>query len=857
MKLSIHYLVLFTSLITGATALTYQICVQKYFAILLGAEAVASACAVGGGVAGLSFGYFLLSRHQFNWASRVFIQKLGKIEILVGILIFFFPSVFEGLINFNGNKFFLLIYLFLVTGLMAASIPFLTAALSLEAPQKRSRWHSLIYGLNSIGASLGCLITGLYFIREWGLPLTLQFIAVVQIFIGTIQILLSRFLSSQNNELVKNQTQKPDRIYLVLAFLSGFCFLGLEMLILRLSALSFGAADVTFSLVIAAIILLASIGSLTLKKFSSKSSILKNQIFLLAGLIIVYYTVPYWGIFGAWLKFSLWSFNLNSFTLYLTLLFVGISILLFLPLFFMGRILPLLLSEINQHPRQLPIELSSIYAANGVGGCLGIILIGYFGFNWISLDKLFKIIVLISIVFFVFRINRKINFRFIFYTTLSISCATLLLNEWPKGILSLGLYNQRHFSEEFFKRPKDFYQFLIRQRKIIFEKNDPNAFVSVVDTEGVRSIIIDGKSDGSSAVADMQTTKLLGHLGGWFSRDSGSAAVIGLGLGITADVISSYDSISEVDIFEISATVIQAQSFFKDLNNNLLQNVKVQIQQVDAWQAMIDSKKKYAVIISEPSNIWMNGVSRLYTSEFYLESKKKLTPDGVFIQWLHTYQMSPATFGSVLRTFSQVFPERRLFYFNSDVYFVGGLSSTAEDIWNLADSRWNSEKYKDDFNMLQLKTFSDFTQNEFFFNSNVLGNFFESSVYTDRLSFEAQKDFYIGHGFQMRNLKNEPLFKAAERENWNASLLKVSQEKNLKLRQSGVYNLNKKEILNEQLDILESYPASKRSPPKHLLNGLLNQCRSEIESRVCEMRILKLFYVFGYLDEYQKLFESM
>jgi spermidine synthase len=70
--------------------------------------------------------------------------------------------------------------------------------------------------------------------------------------------------------------------------------------------------------------------------------------------------------------------------------------------------------------------------------------------------------------------------------------------------------------------------------------------------------------------------------------------------------------------------------------------------------------RNYDVIISEPSNPWMAGLSELYSLDFFRIAKGRLRPEGMFVQFLHSYQMDWPTFALVGRTFSRAFPNSML-----------------------------------------------------------------------------------------------------------------------------------------------------------------------------------------------------
>ena len=53
----------------------------------------------------------------------------------------------------------------------------------------------------------------------------------------------------------------------------------------------------------------------------------------------------------------------------------------------------------------------------------------------------------------------------------------------------------------------------------------------------------------------------------------------------------------------------------------------------------VSPQSSSTLIVSEPSNPWVSGVSGLFTTEFYGRLKGYLTPNGIFAQWLHLYEI--------------------------------------------------------------------------------------------------------------------------------------------------------------------------------------------------------------------------
>jgi hypothetical protein len=67
--------------------------------------------------------------------------------------------------------------------------------------------------------------------------------------------------------------------------------------------------------------------------------------------------------------------------------------------------------------------------------------------------------------------------------------------------------------------------------------------------------------------------------------------------------------------------------------------------------------RRYDVILSEPSNPWVNGVATLFTTEFYRDTKRYLAPGGLFVQWIQHYEFNDRLLGSVLGAMAENFAD--------------------------------------------------------------------------------------------------------------------------------------------------------------------------------------------------------
>lgn len=228
---------------------------------------------------------------------------------------------------------------------------------------------------------------------------------------------------------------------------------------------------------------------------------------------------------------------------------------------------------------------------------------------------------------------------------------------------------------------------VLRRGELVSYAEGRVANVSVKRVGSSYSLAVDGKVDATSG-GDMLTQRLLAHVPFLVNANPGKALVIGLGSGVTASAALTHDPAS-VTAVEISPEVVDAaRRFFAEANQKVLDNPKLRLVVGDARQHVLATRDRYDVIISEPSNPWMAGVSALFTREFFENVRERLSPGGVFCQWGHLYNMGEADLATLLATFRDVFPKGRVFVISeADILIVGSDGPTTFDPGRLARMR--------------------------------------------------------------------------------------------------------------------------------------------------------------------------
>jgi spermidine synthase/MFS family permease len=139
-------------------------------------------------------------------------------------------------------------------------------------------------------------------------------------------------------------------------------------------------------------------------------------------------------------------------------------------------------------------------------------------------------------------------------------------------------------------------------------------------------------------------------------------AVIGFGSGVTVGTALSFP-VRRVDVIELESAILEASRFFQDVN--LLEYARdefpfvemdrLEIVNDDGRNFLASTDREYDIIISEPSNPWITGVSDLFTVDHFRITKRRLRPDGIYCQWVQLYELSPENIKTIYRTFASQF----------------------------------------------------------------------------------------------------------------------------------------------------------------------------------------------------------
>jgi hypothetical protein len=166
------------------------------------------------------------------------------------------------------------------------------------------------------------------------------------------------------------------------------------------------------------------------------------------------------------------------------------------------------------------------------------------------------------------------------------------------------------------------------------------------------------------------------------------AAIIGEGSGMTSHFLLGSPTLEQAVTIEIEPQMIAGSRMFYPANRRVFDDKRSRFVVDDAKSFFATDARKYDVIISEPSNPWVSGVSGLFTDEFYHRVRGYLTPNGVFGQWLHLYEINDGLVLSVLSAIHKNFPSYSVYLTSNDDMLIvaSNLPELPPPDWSVVNS---------------------------------------------------------------------------------------------------------------------------------------------------------------------------
>jgi spermidine synthase len=412
------------------------------------------------------------------------------------------------------------------------------------------------------------------------------------------------------------------------------------------------------------------------------------------------------------------SFQIASWGSLLMLQILSAGLLILLPAFFMGMVMPLVLVWASRNRSRSVSLVGRSYAVNTIGAIAGAFLTGFFLIPKTSTKAalLFSAAICIIVAGIAYQPAESVRDRAL-RRSLAVG-ATLVL------VLLLFVFVPRINLEDLSVGAYDtLIRVLAKTRegtnddpgksgpaihKLLMYEEGPTSTVSVRKDWDTISMAINGRTNASDSKSDMPTQVMLAQLPLLVAPRINKGLVIGFATGVSVGSMLQ-SQIEEVTCVELEPATIKGSRYFDHVNNRPLNDPRMRLVIDDARTYLRVTPNRYDIIVSEPSHPWIPGVANLFTKEFFEMSRDRLSEQGVFVQWVQIYQLSTESLRSVLATFHKVFPHVLVFQVSGvakgkDLILVG--SNTALNLDRLPE-RITDQRIASELVRVNLKSEAD------------------------------------------------------------------------------------------------------------------------------------------------------
>ena len=571
----------------------------------------------------------------------------------------------------------------LPTFLMGGTLP--AAARAIESNDDAGRRRvALLYGVNTLGAVIGTFASTFFMLERLGNRNTLFVAVALNLAIGVI----ARFARAApisggpRSSAAAEDGGAPRKATYAAAFVVGFAFLLMELVWYRMLGPLLGGTTFTFGLILAIALLGIGLGGAVYRGGGTVGGFALTCSFEAAMIALPFALGDRLAIQTNLMR-ALGATGFSGFVTSWTLLTL---IVVFPAAFVAGIQFPLLISLLGRGSEDVGRDVGLAYAWNTAGAIAGSLAGGFGLLPLLSAPGAWRLVIILLALLSVVAgsqpatpaKSRRPHFAFV-VAVLAIAGTfavgpTALWRHSGIGAGRAEIPASMNSTRQWVNGTR---------RTLVWDVDGRESSVALVDGSDY-AFIINGKADGS-ARGDAGTQVMGGLVGAILHPNPQRSLVIGLGTGSTAGWLGAVPSMQRVDVVELEPAVINVARACSSVNHDVLHNPKVHIHIGDAREVLLAVNNQYDIIFSEPSNPYRAGIASLFTEEFYRATATRMNRNGIFLQWLQTYDVDAQTIRTIYATICAVYPHVETWQTDvGDLLLVGTQQPIA---YNLDDLR--------------------------------------------------------------------------------------------------------------------------------------------------------------------------
>jgi len=647
---------------------------MRQLSLIFGNAVYASATVLAGFMGGMAIGGFVFGGVADR--TRAPLRLYGVLELLVGGFALVFPFLLKALLpvylwyarvsgaSYHSLSFaqavLLVLLLLIPTTCMGGTLPLLTQYLTRET-SALGRNLGLLYGLNTLGAVLGCAAAGFILIAALGIRETTWVAVAMTVLVGIAALVLSHS-STATETAATTPSAKADansypawwtRLLLVLLGMAGLTGMAYEVLWTRVLTFLTGTTTYAFTIMLTTYLCGLAAGGMATAWFTDRSKRLLEVLAALQTLLglSVLATLAFTPVILKSLNNFIFQGNamrFSDFTSFLALE-AGVSLIFVFPgAVLMGMTFPVAAKIYAAARGRTGSGVGVSYFADtfgAIGGSLaaGFYLIPRFG-TLHSLTLVALVNMAIGAVAFCCRRGLEMTF-------------SIVRLGWLGAALAVVIFSVRGSI-----RPDTFSGiFIPSDARLTYFDEDVGGTVTIEDYGDHRTISINGVNVAGTDLKFQTTQKLQAHLALLTHPKPDKVLQIGFGSGGTAWAITR-QPVRQIDCVEITAAVIKANDQFPESNHGVLRDQRVHVRIDDARSYLVKTDQNYDVILSDSIHPRLAGNGGLYCVDYFQLCRDHLNAGGIFSAWLPYYGLSLEDFRVAARSLKAVFPHVYLFH---------------------------------------------------------------------------------------------------------------------------------------------------------------------------------------------------
>jgi spermidine synthase len=671
-------------LASGFCALTYQVAWTRGLRLTFGASTAASAAVLAVFMGGLGIGGWLLGPRADRHPRPLFFYAV--LEAAVALLAAATPAflslaatVYLGLGGtvvlgaWGGTAVRLLlaaVVLLPATILAGGTLGAAARAAESDADARR-RSTALLYGVNTLGALLGCLATTFLLLEALGTRATLWAASALNLVVALLALLAARGRAPLPPSVTPAAASTevsgpvaPPRLVLAAAAIVGFAFFLMELVWYRMLGPILGGTVYTFGLVLAVALAGIALGGILYAAARRRAVPDLNAFAVTCLAEAAFIALPY--VLGDRLALltmrlqpgqaaGLWA-HVGSWTV--------VAAIVILPAAVMAGVqFPLLIALLGTGRERLARHVGLAYLWNTLGAIAGALAGGFGLMPLLSAPGCWRAVALLltgtGLVATLAARPRRTAMSLGALGAAALVAGGLFAAQGPTAAWrhsGIGAGRVIAFGPSLGTPNGDRAWLNDSRRFIVWEREGVESSVALHALDSL-AFVVNGKIDGN-ARGDAPTQVMSGILGALLRpAPLRTTLVVGLGTGSTSGWLAALPGTERTDVVELEPAIRQVARACAPVNHDALANPRMHVLLGDAREVLTTTPVRYDMVFSEPSNPYRAGIASLFTREFYLAVSERLNADGLFLQWVQAYDIDADTVATILATLADVFPE--------------------------------------------------------------------------------------------------------------------------------------------------------------------------------------------------------